>query len=110
MLPSQPIDGYRLLTLLVFLAACAPGTATPVSPTLTLSSRLTATPSQAASPSEILPATAASTPETPHRPYYRLNLSLDYTGHTADVNELIIYINQTNETLNKLVLAVEPML
>ncbi|HLO13632.1 MAG TPA: M1 family metallopeptidase, partial [Anaerolineales bacterium] len=44
------------------------------------------------------------------RPQYVLDLQLDYSAKAATVNETITYPNWTGETLNNLVLAVEPNL
>ncbi len=44
------------------------------------------------------------------RPKYVLDMQLDYSAKSATVNETITYPNWTGETLNNLVLAVEPNL
>ena len=41
---------------------------------------------------------------------YTMSVMLDYTGHTLSNDETIHYFNSTGETLNSLVLAVEPNL
>jgi aminopeptidase N len=49
----------------------------------------------------------AASPQPNLKPKYDLRLTLDYAVRTASVEEVITYTNQTGETLNELVLAVE---
>jgi hypothetical protein len=44
------------------------------------------------------------------RPYYTIYATVDYDGHTVEVDQSITYPNQTGVSLNEIVLAVEPML
>lgn len=53
-------------------------------------------------------ATLLPTPAAGVRPRYTLAVSLDYAAHTLAVEETIFYPNQTGETLDHLMLAVEP--
>src|SRR5215208_531053 len=88
----------------------------PQSPTPPLVSTATALPP----PTEIPPTQALFLTETPtavptllpdlERPQYVIDLQLNYSAKAATVNETITYPNWTGETLNNLVLAVEPNL
>ena len=60
-------------------------------------------------PTETPTAVATVTPDL-ERPQYELDLQLNYSARAATVNETIAYPNWTGETLNNLVLAVEPNL
>ncbi len=108
---------YILLTLILFLAACsAPTSARPTltfpsPPAATATATSTPTPAASATPPVTVTVPPASpTPENSQRPRYELRLSLDYAAHSASVAEKISYTNQTDETLNELVLAVLPRL
>src|SRR5215208_5358259 len=88
----------------------------PQSPTPPLVSTATALPP----PTEIPPTQALFLTETPtavptllpdlERPQYVIDLQLNYSAKAATINETITYPNWTGETLNNLVLAVEPNL
>ena len=67
-------------------------TATPVS-TTTSTPQLTATATPVAAPT---------------RPQYTMNVMMDYNAKSLSADETILYPNHTGQTLNDLVLAVEP--
>jgi hypothetical protein len=66
-------------------------------------------PANPALPTETPTPAATVAPDLPH-PQYLLDLQLNYSARVATVNETITYPNWTGETLNNLVLAVEPNL
>ncbi|MEW6030936.1 MAG: M1 family aminopeptidase [Chloroflexota bacterium] len=92
--PTATVTATETLTL----TPTAPPTATL---TATLPPDLTSGPS---------PTGSADPPLAIARPQYTIYATIDYDGHTAAVDEGIVYPNQTGVTLNELVLAVEPML
>jgi hypothetical protein len=90
--------------ILLLISACSQATpvttVTPSAPPIT--STATTAPSETPEPSP--------TPLPYSRPQYTLDLALNYTNKAAQVEETILYPNFTGETLNDLVLAVEPNL
>jgi len=54
-----------------------------------------------------LTATATSAAASP-RPQYTINVLMDYTAKSLSADETILYPNHTGQTLNDLVIAVEP--
>ena len=105
-------------TLLIFvvcflLVACAAPAASQSIPSAT-SNIASETPAPAASATAAQTDTPAPVPATlaPDlvRPQYVLDLQLNYFAKVATVNETITYPNWTGETLDTLVLAVEPNL
>jgi hypothetical protein len=91
----------RIACLAIFLASCSPST--PL---------ITETPT----PNDVIPATATFTPtETPTptpvpgptRPQYTMDVQFNYSNKTALVNETIVHTNNSTDTLDSLVLAVE---
>ena len=91
------------ILLLLFLSSCSTPTAIPTStniPTNTVVP-LTSTPA---------PTATATLVPAPPRPQYQMNVVLDYAAKAISVGETIIYPNHTGQTLNDLMLAVEPNL
>ncbi len=88
-------------------SATLPPTDTPVptgTNTLAPTSALTPTASSVADTPN-----APSTPAT-QNPQYLLNVLMNYAGHTLTVSEVILYPNQSSDTLGSLMLAVNPNL
>ncbi|MBK9924353.1 MAG: M1 family metallopeptidase [Anaerolineales bacterium] len=95
---------------ILFLISCSsptpqaiPATETPAIPTNTVA------PSETPLPTETPTATPIPVP-TLERPQYVMDVQLNYSNKSATVNQTITYPNWTGETLNNLVLAVEPNL
>ena len=80
-------------------------TETPVSPSATIAITETPIPTETTVPSP----TAIPVPAL-ERPQYVMDLQLNYSNKSVLVNQTITYPNWTRETLNSLVLAVEPNL
>jgi hypothetical protein len=107
-----------ILPLFLLLAACT----TPPAPQLTLSPSplplLTASPPPASptpactpSPFPLLSPTPTPTPipsPLPNTTQYTLDATLDFTAKTLTVAQTIRYYNDTGETLDELLLVVEP--
>lgn len=66
-------------------------------PTLTPVSTFTAVPSSTPAPLSL-------------RPYYVIQATIDYHAHFVNVDQFILYPNRTDQSLDRLVLAVEPNL
>jgi hypothetical protein len=95
---------------ILFLISCSsptpqaiPATETPAIPTNTVA------PSETPLPTETPTATPVPVPAL-ERPQYVMDVQLNYSNKSATVNQTITYPNWTGETLNSLVLAVEPNL
>ena len=108
----RPITTRILLcAFCILLSSCSPqaptpplvSTATPLPPPTDIS------PTNPSLPTETPTAVATIQPDFEH-PQYVLDLQLDYSTKAASVKEIITYPNWTGETLNDLVLAVEPNL
>jgi len=80
-----------------------------VVPSQTVPPATTAAPSEPAVQVGTETVTPTQTPALP-RPQYVIDMQLNYASKAADVNQIISYPNWTGETLNSLVLAVEPNL
>jgi len=95
------------ILLLVILVSCGSPSKPVFEPTQTAIAPPTfAPPTEAA----ILPTdqpTATLIP-APERAKYTFNVKLDYAAKIVDVDQAILYPNHSDETLNNLVLAVEP--
>ena len=78
-----------------------PSTDTPVLQSVTVA------PSETPLPTETPTSTPTPVPSL-ERPQYVMDLQLNYSNKSATVNQTITYPNWTGETLNSLVLAVEP--
>jgi hypothetical protein len=102
---------FSLFIFLLFTSCSSPvPTNAPVPPTGSSPASETAAPTDAvAAAIETATVTPTQTPALP-RPQYVIDMQLDYTSKAADVNQVITYPNWTGETLNSLVLAVEPNL
>ena len=103
----QPFFFLRIaayILLVISLASCSTPNIlpTPANPV----------PTQTAIPLTSTPApTATATPvPAPPRAQYSMNVVLDYAAKAVSVGETIIYPNHTGQTLNDLLLAVEPNL
>jgi hypothetical protein len=109
---SRPITTRVLLSIFCILlfSSCSPQAPTPAVFTATPPPPPTEVPPTSASlPTETPTAVPTVTPDL-ERPQYSLDLQLNYSAKAATVNETITYPNWTGETLNNLVLAVEPNL
>ena len=88
------------------LTPFGPVTVTPtLIPTETPVPTLTATLDPSAPPTNTPPPVTLLA-----RPLYTIYATVDYDGHTVEVDQSIVYPNQTGVSLNEIVLAVEPML
>jgi len=95
-----------LFLLTFILSACSSLAPTPtVTPTASLIPTATFTPVPTNTPTPT--ATLAPVPE---RAKYTLDTTIDYDAHTVNVNETILYPNQTGSQLNTLVIAIVPNL
>ncbi len=91
---------------LALFSACAQATPTPApTPVSTLASL--PTPIAVHLPTDASP-TPVSAPALPPCPHYQLEVQIDYSTHYLQVNETLVYPNQTGEPLAELVLAVLP--
>ena len=93
--------------IFVFLASCSVLTPVPAQVTHPFAKASTQTPilPTASAPESTITATPASISQ---RPQYVLNVVMDYKAKSVSVDEAIVYPNHTGQTLNDLVLAVEP--
>ena len=106
----MPRSTFHFLLLTLLLSSCTPSPTPPFVLTATPPRRATETPTLAAAlPSETPTAVQTVTPQL-ERPWYTLDMELSYAAKAANVSEVIVYPNWTGETLNNLVLAVEPNL
>ena len=107
---SRIVPYFLLLTLFI---SCSPQVPTPLVSTATpLSPPTENLPTQASIstiPTETPTLAPTPQPDLP-RPQYKLDMQLNYSAKAATVDETITYPNWTGETLNGLVLAVEPNL
>jgi hypothetical protein len=87
-------------------------TDTATAPPPTSTSEPTSVPERTATTAPTSPVQKATgTPASGNpRTRYTLYVTLDYAGHTAAVSEDISYINSTGQSLNEIVMAVEPNL
>ncbi|HSB01905.1 MAG TPA: M1 family metallopeptidase [Anaerolineales bacterium] len=110
----NPTFSVRLASyflLLVLLSSCSLQSPTPPF-VFTATPPLPATeapPTSASLPTETSTPVSTAQPAL-ERPQYVLDMQLNYAAKAATVNETITYPNWTGETLNNLVLAVEPNL
>jgi Peptidase family M1 domain len=97
------------ITIFLF-SACSSLTLAPVLPTETVRPSATLPPpTEMVMPTETPLPTATSIPQpTLAHPQYAIDLQLNFTTKIATVNQIITYPNWTGETLNDIVLAVEP--
>jgi Peptidase family M1 domain len=111
MLPRITTRMLLSASCILLLISCSPQVPTPP---------LVSTATPLPPPSEIPPTDSSLPTATPTmvatvtpdlaRPQYILNLQMNYASKAATINETITYPNWTGETLNDLVLAVEPNL
>ena len=102
---------FLLITLFSFLVSCASpaSSPTPVGLTVTPNPNATVTPTPfgpLATPTETSTPSATPIP-APERPQYTLFATFDYDAHHLSVEQTILCPNQTGETLDNLLLAVE---
>jgi hypothetical protein len=99
------------LALFLFVSSCSTPVPTnpPIHPSQTFPPATTAAPTEPSVPIETASPAPTQTPALP-RPQYVIDMQMDYASKAADVNQIISYPNWTGETLNNLVLAVEPNL
>jgi hypothetical protein len=102
---------FWFLVIFLFVASCSSPVPTnsPVDPTETTPPSTTAAPTEPALPAGTETPTPTQTPALP-RPQYVIDMQMNYASKAADVDQIISYPNWTGETLNNLVLAVEPNL
>jgi hypothetical protein len=97
--------GLTFLLSLV-LISCNTPTPDPTQPAILPDAPTTAPPTETAViPTDLPTATLVPAPE---RAKYTINATLDYADKTVSVDQTILYPNHSGETLNDLVLAVEP--
>jgi hypothetical protein len=103
-------SSFLLLTLLISCSHQAPTaavfTATPLPPPTEIPPTDLSLPVGTTETPTVVP----TLPPALSRPQYVIDLQLNYTAKAANVNQTITYPNWTGETLNNLVLAVEPNL
>ncbi len=93
---------------LIFLSAsCSALTSASASIAPISTERSTPTPVPTPTPTPQMTATATPV-AAPPRPEYTMNVVMDYKAKSVSVDEAILYPNHTGQTLNDLVLAVEP--
>jgi len=98
------------LFLFILLSSCSPQAPTPAVFTATPPGLPTEVPPTSPSLPTATPTPVATVTPDLERPQYVLDLQVNYSAKAATVNETITYPNWTGETLNNLVLAVEPNL
>ncbi|HXD10976.1 MAG TPA: M1 family metallopeptidase [Anaerolineales bacterium] len=110
-MPSPSTTKVLLLFVCVFLiVSCASPTSDPVRPTDTVVPSATIPPpTDTPLPTESPTPTAVPQPALA-RPQYAIDLQFNFTTQIATVNQTITYPNWSGETLNSVVLAVEPNL
>jgi hypothetical protein len=103
----------QIISLLLFLTPWLGGCnlpATPLPPTPSAQADLPSPP-PTLTPVPTLPAPPTKTPPPPlFRPYYVIRATIHYASHTVEVDQFILYPNQSAAPLEQLVLAVEPNL
>ena len=99
-----------LLICIFLIVSCAAPTATPVLPTETAQPSATLPPpTETALPTDTPTSTPLPQPALT-RPQYKIDLQFNFTTKIATVYQTITYPNWTGETLNNIVLVVEPNL
>jgi hypothetical protein len=88
-----------ILPFSLFASCSAP---LSISPTAIPTPSLTPAPTNTSTPAP------TPTPDLPPRTQYIFDITMDYVRKAADVQETIAYGNRTGETLNDVVLAIEP--
>jgi len=105
------LKGLFILSALLLLTSCTNHSSFPVPGTIYPSALpLQGSPSNPAKPlstQDAIPS-HSPTPSVDHRPQYLIEAVLDYNQHLLSVRETITYTNNAPETLNELVLMVEP--
>ena len=106
---SQPTTTRVLLfALCIFLlSSCSSPATPPPIPTETQIPTTIPLPTETSLPTDTPAPVPTPTPELA-RPQYVMDLRLDYSTNIASVTQTITYPNWTGETLNDLVLAVQP--
>jgi aminopeptidase N len=101
--------GFAFICIFL-IASCAAPTPVVVLPTETVLPSVTIPPAtETVTPTETPVPTATSIPQPAlAHPQYKIDLQLNFTTKIATVNQTITYPNWTGETLNDMVLAVEP--
>jgi hypothetical protein len=113
---------FAIQTILILLSSCSvvgqpamtasePTVNSHLNAGLTQTQTIVSTSSQIETPTVPSFSAPTTTPQTNRdRPLYTLDASLDYAGHSLTVEETILFKNTTGETLQELVMAVEPNL
>ncbi|MBW7920410.1 MAG: M1 family metallopeptidase [Anaerolineales bacterium] len=109
LLPSAfrlPPSASRLLlfAFCLLLAACSPSPAPPITPPPVASSPVTPPP---VTPTLDTPTPSSTPPPQNIRPQYALDVQFNYANKTAIVDETIVYVNNSADTLTSLVFGVE---
>lgn len=101
--------GFAVICVFLIVSCAAP-TSASISPTETALPTVTiSVPTETALPTDIPLSTATLVPVLA-RPQYAIDLQFNFTTKVATVDQTITYPNWTGETLNEVVLAVEPNL
>ena len=106
----QHITTRVLLSSFIFLfifASCSSPATPPPLPTETQPPTVTPLPTETPLPTDTPTPAPTATPALA-RPKYVMDLRLDFTTSIGSVTQTITYPNWTGETLNELVLAVQP--
>lgn len=107
-MPNHKKPFLCLLSLFLFLSACASNAPTDAPPTEQIF--ITAPTGETPAPVVETPPPTNTPPPALERAKYTLDTLMDYDAHTVTVDETIQYPNLTGNQLNNLVLAVTPNL
>ncbi|GMV34206.1 M1 family metallopeptidase [Chloroflexi bacterium CFX5] len=107
-MPNHKKPFLCLLSLFLFLSACASNAPTDAPPTESIF--ITAPTGETPAPVVETPPPTNTPPPALERAKYTLDTLMDYDAHTVTVDETIQYPNLTGNQLNNLVLAVTPNL
>ncbi len=107
-MPNHKKPFLCLLSLFLFLSACASNAPTDAPPTEPIF--ITAPTGETPAPVVETPPPTNTPPPALERAKYTLDTLMDYDAHTVTVDETIQYPNLTGNQLNNLVLAVTPNL
>ncbi len=100
---------FPAIILLISSCTSPVPTNSPVNASETVPPATTAPATEAVAPIGTATSTPTQTPALP-RPQYAIDMQMNYASRAATVDQVISYPNWTGETLNSLVLAVEPNL
>lgn len=101
--------GFAFVCIFLIVSCAAPTPVAPLPIETVLPSATIPAVTETVTPTETPAPTATSAPQPAlARPQYAIDLQLNFTTKIATVNQIIQYPNWTGETLNDMVLAVEP--